>query len=361
MKILFLVPYPLNEAPSQRFRFEQYFQKLLAEGHSYEVRSFLTAENWQSFYQSGKILTKILSLIRGSFSRWIALIAVIKYDFIFIHREAAPFGPPVIEWIIAEILKKKIIYDFDDAIWLTDKRKESILMRIVKWRSKVASICRWSHIVSCGNEYLCQYAKNYNPRVSHNPTTIDTTHLHNPELYGPAVLSKSNNRLIVGWTGSHSTIKYLNEIEPVLQNLEKKFPHLEFWVIADKSPQLNLNRFTFKRWTKETEIIDLAHFDIGIMPLPDDEWTKGKCGFKILQYMALKIPAIASPVGVNIDIIKNGINGYLCSTSTEWENRLVELIGNRQLRNSIGTEARKTVIERYSSESNASNFLNLIK
>ena len=361
MKILFLVPYPINEAPSQRFRFEQYLPILLEEGHSFTLESFLTSNNLHSFYQPGKIIIKIIGLVRGFYGRFKILFRATRYDFIFIHREAAPFGPPVIEWVIAKILKMKIIYDFDDAIWLTDRKNESFLMQTIKWRNKVASICKWSYKISCGNEYLCNYAKKFNNNVFHNPTTIDTLNLHNPALYEQIIASKNNNHLIIGWTGSHSTIKYLHEIEPVLLNLENKFSQLEFWVVADKIPQLKLKRLRFKSWSKETEIIDLAQFDIGIMPLPDDEWAKGKCGFKILQYMALQLPSIASPVGVNAEIIQSGTNGYLCYSLKDWENQLIELIQNKTLRNAIGLEARKSVVEKYSIASNTNNFKELIK
>lgn len=361
MKILFLVPYPFGEAPSQRFRFEQYLPKLMEEGHSYTFDSFLNSSNWQSFYESGKILLNISSIVRGFFSRLTMLFRASRYDLILIHREAAPFGPPLVEWILAKILKRKIIYDFDDAIWLTDKTNESFVVQTIKWRSKVANICKWSYKISCGNKYLCSYAENFNNNVFHNPTTIDTLHLHNPEQYQRIISRKDNNRLIIGWTGSHSTIKYLHELEPVLQNLEIKFSHLEFWVIADKIPRLKLKRLRFKSWSKETEIKDLAQFDIGVMPLPDDEWAKGKCGFKILQYMALQIPAVASPIGVNNEVIQSGFNGYLCQSLNEWENQLILLIESETLRHSIGLQARKTVVEKYSIISNSSNFMRLIE
>jgi glycosyltransferase involved in cell wall biosynthesis len=360
MKILFLVPYPLGEAPSQRFRFEQYLPKLLAAGHFLKVESFLNSNDWHSFYDSGKTFNKIWSILSGSCKRVTILREVRRYDFVFIHREATPFGPPAIEWIIAKFLKRKIIYDFDDAIWRTDGRSESFPMQMIKWRRKVESICKWSYKVSCGNRYLYTYAKHFNSSVFINPTTIDTLYVHNPELYNGSSSKKNSGQLIIGWTGSHSTVKYLNEIELVLQDLENKFPQLEFWIIADKAPQLRLKGLRFKVWSKETEITDLAQFDIGIMPLPDDEWAKGKCGFKILQYMALQIPSVASPVGVNGEIIQNGKNGFLCSTLKDWENRLIELIENRPLRHAIGREARKTVVENYSVTSNTANFMNLI-
>lgn len=355
MKILFLIPYPPGVAPSQRFRFEQYLQLLAEKGFHSDVQSFLNNEDWKLFFRQGEFFRKILILISGFFRRVAILFKVNNYAFIFIHREAMPIGPPIIEWVVSKVLKKRIIYDFDDAIWLTDRKNESFFLTGVRWRSKVRKICEWSHKVSCGNEYLRQFALKYNSNAFLNPTTIDTQHLHNPEKYQKI----PSEKVIIGWTGSHSTLKYLNELEPLLQTLERRYPHLEYWVIADQPPALNLKNLKFKKWTLESEIVNLSQFDIGIMPLPDDDWAKGKCGFKALQYMALNIPTIVSPIGVNKEIIQDRKNGFSCKGLKEWESRLIELIENFTLRNSIGREARKTVVEQYSVSSNTKNFLSL--
>ena len=357
MNILFLVPYPVKESPSQRFRFEQYFKILTSQGYSFTVQSFLNSQNWRLFFKPGNWLLKIRALLNGFYNRFSILLSLARYDFIFIHREVFPLGPPVLEWLIAKVFRKKIIYDFDDAIWHTDRQRESLLMKFVKWRSKVANICRWSYRISCGNDYLCLYARNFNKDVVLNPTTIDTEALHNPHEYlrNPLV----ENKIIIGWTGSHSTLKYLREIEPVLQKIEEQFPFVTIRVIADREPDLRLKSLIFKPWSIETEIEDLATFDIGIMPLPDDEWSKGKCGFKALQYMALEIPTIASTVGVNSAIIEHEINGYLAASLTDWENYLKLLITNHELRRAVGKRGRRKVMSDYSVESNAENFLSL--
>lgn len=356
-KILFLVPYPLRESPSQRFRFEQYFQLLTETGYKYDVQSFLTAENWQLFYKPGNNLAKFVALLNGFVKRSFAILKSHKYDFIFIHREASPIGPPLLEWLLARVWKKKIIYDFDDAIWKTDRITEPGFLRLLKWRSKVASICAWSYKVSCGNAYLQQYARQFNSRAVINPTTIDTEHTHNRGLYRD---HQKQANVTIGWTGTHSTLKYLKEIELVLFEILNQNPHVRVVIIADKKPDLKFE-FTYMAWNKTTEIHDLLSFDIGVMPLPNDEWSQGKCGFKILQYMALQIPAVASPVGVNTEIIKDGISGFLCAQKDEWINKLIQLIKNEPLRNELGRAGGEVVQKRYSVLSNARNFLSLFE
>src|SRR5690606_19406813 len=173
VKVLFLVPYPPGEAPSQRFRFEQYLELLEGNDMTYALQPFLSRSNWRVFYREGNYLKKALILLCGFFRRIKAIAISSQFDFIFIHREAAPLGPPLVEWFLAVVLRKKIIYDFDDAIWMTDVTDESFLNRMVKWRSKVANICRWSYKVSCGNEFLCSYAARFNRSVIFVPTTLD--------------------------------------------------------------------------------------------------------------------------------------------------------------------------------------------
>lgn len=233
----------------------------------------------------------------------------------------------------------------------------------------MGSICRWSYKVSCGNEYLAAYAKQFNKKVVVNPTTIDTEYVHNPPFIMPDTVPASpgipaqgrNDSIVIGWTGSHSTLKYLKQLEPVLQKLEATNEHVRFLVIADRKPELRLSRLNFVPWKKETEAADLMQIDIGIMPLPDDEWTKGKCGFKALQYMAMEIPCVVSPVGVNIQIINHGENGYLARSEKEWEDFIKVLIQDPTLRKKIGKAGRQKVIDHYSVLSNSERFLSLFQ
>lgn len=359
MKILFLIPYPPGESPSQRFRFEQYLDLLKRRGYTLRLAPFLPPHRWRLFYQRGQTLARVGMILRGFARRLGLLFSAPRYDRIFIHREAAPVGPPFIEWFLAKVIRKKVIYDFDDAIWMTDKANESTPERILRWRGKVSSICRWSYKVSCGNEYLRQYALRFNANAALNPTTIDTEGLHNPSVQKPA--EKDPNRIVIGWTGSHSTLKYLEQLGNVLMEVQQRFPETTLLLIADRPPKLKIPNIIFRQWSPETEISDLMMSDIGIMPLPDDEWSKGKCGFKALQYMALGIPAVASAVGVNPTIIQHMGNGCLCNTDEEWVTILETLIVNADLRKRLGQAGRQTVIDRYSVSSNTSTFLSLFE
>lgn len=355
LKIVILVPYPKDTAPGQRFRFEQYIDLLTQQGHTVRYYSFLTESAYNNFYQTSR-LWQLFVLLSGFIRTVYHVFHSIQADFVFIFREVTLGGPPVFEFLLAKVFRKKIIYDFDDAIWLTDNRYESRFERWWRWRKKVGQICRWSYRISCGNNYLADYARQFNASVVVNPTTIDTENLHNPAL---VKVEKRSERIVIGWTGSHSTLKYLEQILPVLQQTELEFPQVEFLVIANRDPKLSLQRYSFLPWSKTAEAADLAKIDIGIMPLPDDEWTRGKCGFKALQYMAMEIPCVASPVGVNNEIIQHGKNGFLAATHSDWKELLALLIKDENLRKKIGKAGRETVVSRYSVKSNSGLFLSL--
>ncbi|MCR5887053.1 glycosyltransferase family 4 protein [Hymenobacter sp. J193] len=316
---------------------------------------FLSDYTWSILYKPGHVVSKVAGILAGLFRRLLLLFTVSSYDFVFIHREAAPIGPPVFEWIIAKVLQKKIIYDFDDAIWMKDPAGEQTFISRLKWQQKVGQICRWAYKVSCGNAYLRDYALQFNAHSFINPTTLDTENLHNRirDQYLPG-------RPIIGWTGTHTTLRHLDLIWPVLERLEQEGYDFEFRVISNQGPEYaGLRNFRFTPWNKETEIADLSQFNLGLMPLVDDPWARGKCAFKALQYMSLGMPALVSPVGMNTEVVQDGQNGFVCDTPEQWYNALRELLASQDLRATQGTAARRTIVERYSVVSNKENFLRL--
>jgi glycosyltransferase involved in cell wall biosynthesis len=356
LRILFLIPYPPGRAPSQRFRFEQYLDILAAHGYQYRLAPFLSEDTWRILYQPGQAVQKALGILQGFGRRIAHLLAAPSYDFVFVHREAAPLGPPIFEWLLTKVLRQRLIYDFDDAIWLANTSEANKIAASFKWHHKVDSICRWAYKNSCGNSYLAAYARQFNSRVVVNPTTIDTVHLHNQVRDQLA-----SGPLVVGWTGTHSTLKYLLPIVPVLAQLEAEGVAFEFRVISNQPPEFDqpLRSFRFVPWQKATEIPDLLTFHVGLMPLEDDKWAQGKCAFKALQYMALGIPALVSPVGMNTEVVQDDCNGYICKEATDWHYHLRQLLTDAAHRQAIGQAARETIEQRYSVASNTPNFLKL--
>jgi len=351
--IIILCPYPRGGAPSQRFRYEQYLRILKKRGVEYRIYSFLDKKTNQILYQPGYFFQKAWGLLLGYFRRIFHVYRSTRADLVLIHREATPLGPPWVEWLLGKVLNRKIVYDFDDAIWLADQSEVNRWISWLKWRGKVKSICKWSYRVSVGNAYLADFAQQYNPETIIIPTTIDTQNYHT------ILVDHQLRPVTIGWTGSHSTLKYLSSLEKVLQQLHQSHD-FRFIVIADRPPSLSLDNLEFIEWNHSTEIEDLAKIQIGIMPLTATPWSRGKCGFKALQYLSLEIPAVVSPVGVNADIIESSKQGFHASTESEWYASLEKLLTDTELRVKMGQAGRQRVVDDYSVKSNTPNFLKLL-
>ncbi len=343
INVLLICPYPIGGAPSQRFRFEQYISYLDDNGFKITPKPFIDQKTWDLLYKPGLFVQKTIGMIKSFIKRFGLLFSIKKYDFVFMHREAMQFGPPIFEYILCKVLKKKVLYDFDDAIWLKNHSDSNALLSFTKWYSKVNNICGWVEEIQCGNAYLATYAKQFNSKVTIIPTTIDTIKKHNQ------LIDFERETITIGWTGSHSTMHYLDFIVPIIKELEKKYV-IDFLVISDRNPNYELNSLVYCPWNKESEIDDLAKIDIGIMPLKNNQWAEGKCAFKGLQYMSLGISTVMSPVGMNNQLIQHGENGFLADTKQEWILNLTKLIEDKQLRKKIGLAGHQTIQNHYSVE-----------
>ena len=350
-RVLFIVPHRPGRAPSQRFRFEQYLDFLKINGYDHTFSYLLSAKEDKLFYSPGKLIQKSWLLTRKFLYRLKDVIRARNYELIFIQREAFFLGPPIFEYLLSK-RTTPIIFDFDDSIWLPNVSNANKKFHKLKNYGKTAKIIKYADMVFAGNAYLADYAYKYNHNVKIIPTTINT------EEYKPCT-NKNNNKIVIGWSGSITTIEHFKFAIPFLKKIKTRYGNkVEFKVIGDGSyinKELNIIGLP---WNKEDEIKELSAIDIGIMPLPNNEWAKGKCGLKGLQYMALEIPTIMSPVGVNTEIIQNGVNGFLCSTDDEGENTIAQLIESSELRKKIGEKGRETVINKYSVESQKYNYLN---
>ncbi|WP_107039763.1 glycosyltransferase family 4 protein [Brumimicrobium mesophilum] len=352
-RIVIFAPYPKGTAPSQRFRFEQYLPLLEKEGYEIVYESFLDAKTWKLLYLEGNFVKKGLGMLGSFFKRAISILKLKKADILFVHREMSHVGPPIFEWFVSKVLRKKYIYDFDDAIWLPNYSEVNAKVHWLKGYWKVNYCMKWADQLTVGNDYLAQYASSFNSNITVIPTTIDLENHHN------LITDYNHSPIVIGWTGTQTTLRYLEDLVPILAELEKEHDFI-FRVISNEKPQFNLKSLDFIPWNKATEIKDLATFQIGVMPLVEDQWSNGKCGFKALQYMALGIPTILSPVGVNTKIVKDGKNGYLCSSPEEWKTRLVELLTDVEKRKLIGQQGRKTIVEEYSVKANFGKYLEVL-
>jgi glycosyltransferase involved in cell wall biosynthesis len=351
-KLHIIAPYPRGCAPSQRFRFEQYLTYFENSGYTIHFHSFINEKTWQILYKEKHYFQKAFGLFTGFLRRWFLLFRLIPAKHLFIHREMAHIGPPIFEFILAKVLRKKYIYDFDDAIWLPNFSESNAKFQRLKYYKKVHACMKWAHKVTVGNAYLYHYALQYNSNVEIIPTTIDM------EKYHVGQIDYKNNDLTIGWTGSHTTIHYLEELIPALKKLQAEFA-FTFLVIANEPPLFAIPNMKFVKWAKESEIEDLLKIDIGVMPLKDDQWAKGKCGFKALQYMSLGIPTIASAVGVNSEIIQHQANGLLVPPNGDWFPALHQLMHESSIRASLGRAGKRRILSAYSVQANKKKYLRL--
>lgn len=296
--------------------------------------------------------------IKGFARRIQALFLVPFYDVIFIHREASPLGVPIVERIIARLWKKHYIYDFDDAIWKLDiTESNKALSRFRYTEDKTPAVMRMAGHILAGNEYLATYAKQYNSQISIFPTLVNTDY-HRPI----PIDNKPPDKICIGWTGTHTTIKHFELLLPVLERIYALYPsQVYFKLIVNADLEYTSLDLRSTRWTRETEIEALNEFDIGLMPLPNDEWSKGKCGFKIIQYLALEIASIASAVGVNRDIIEDDVNGILVDEIDEFFPAIKTLIEDKDKRERFGKMGRAKIISSYSSQAYADRFQQVIE
>jgi glycosyltransferase involved in cell wall biosynthesis len=353
MKILFWVPYP-TEGPSNRFRVEQYLPYLEKKGISYTLRPFWGSQAYKILYENGYYLKKIYYFLKGSINRFKDLINLSDYDLVFIHREAYPIGGALFEKIASR--RKPIVYDFDDSIFLPASSSANNIVRWLKNPRKIAQILKISTIVIAGNNYLRQYAVQYNKNVIVIPTPIDT------ERYFPSSNPRPNNKIIIGWIGTYSTNKYLHILKKVFLKLINKYANsIEIRLIGCRNNFLDTPGIIYHNWSLPTEIKDLQAFDIGVMPIYDDEWTRGKCAFKIIQYMAVGASVVASPVGMNKEIINDGENGFLAISEKDWFDKLCLLVDNLSLRQKFTLNGKSTIEKDYSLQVTAPKFVDVLE
>jgi glycosyltransferase involved in cell wall biosynthesis len=349
-RLLVLASKPKGMSPSQRYRFEQWAPHLATEhGITLDFAAFESARLAALLYEPGHILGKAALTLRDLVRRATIVRTARDYDAVVIHREAALIGPAIYERFIART-GKPIIFDFDDAIWSSEQPWINGLFSRLHFRGKTSTICRLASAVTTGNAFLAEYARQRNPRVSIVPSSIELAEY-------PVLPEADDTRFVVGWTGSTSTLAYFEHARPALERLASTIP-LTVKIICSKPPTRPIAgaEMRFIPWSAEHEAADVADCHVGIMPLPDNEMSRGKGGMKALQYMATGRPVVVSPVGVNAEIVQDGSNGILAASVEEWVNGLTRLADDPALRARMGRNARVTVEKRFTAQNSAAKF-----
>lgn len=349
--ILVISPYPEGVAPGQRLKYEQYFEYLRLNGYKITVVSFVTRGLWSILYKPGKMPQKIAYTLYGFCKRLVWAPLLPFYDGIYIFHSVAPIGPALLERLYCR-LNSKLIYDIDDMIHLTHSSQANTFMKRLKGASRVTHLMKKArHVITC-TPALDKFARQFNSNTTDISSTINT------ETYQPANAYRNDpgEPITLGWSGSHSTEKYLSLLAPVLQKVSA-LRKIRLLVIGSGNftmPGLDVESIA---WQSASEVADLQRIDIGLYPLPDDPWVYGKSGLKALQYMALGIPTVATAIGTIFRVIKNDQSGLLVKTEDEWVAALLHLIDHPEERRRLGCAARERVEKYYSIHANQDVYL----
>ena len=325
MKAAFLIHNA--DAPSCRYRVLQYIPYLKGRGVEVFVRRF----------QGGL-------LDRFKFYETLG-----QYDLLLIQRKLVH---PVDFWYIRR-KARKIVYDFDDALMYRSAKAKN--PHSFSRRTKFAYLIKRANLVIAGNAFLKSEALRYNDQVVTIPTSLDLSRYHFREPMSNA------DAVTIGWLGSRSSLRYLRSLLPTLEGIFRKHPEVRLKIVCSEFLDSASLPIIKKQWSWEDEEEDLRSFDIGVMPLSDDLWSKGKCGLKILQYYSVAIPVVCTPVGINQEIVTHGVNGFWALNEHQWEEGLGTLIQDRALRREMGLRGRETVEKTYSLEANAPRLFEALK
>jgi glycosyltransferase involved in cell wall biosynthesis len=289
------------------------------------------------------------AIVNSGLARFVDLSHQNNYDMLILYCELFPLLP---SWAERLLIRKPYIYDFDDAFYLKYRAGRMATLSPILGR-KFDRIMAGASVVTAGNKVLAKYAMSHNPETAFLPTVLDTKrYIPQPEKRGTEIFT-------VGWIGSPSTAPYLSELVAPLSTIGQQ-GLVKFIVIGGKAPIIPNVTVIEVEWNEDTEVDIINSFDVGLMPLPNDEWARGKCAFKLIQYMACALPVIGSPVGANLEVIRHDW-GLLATSACEWVNALITLRDDPVRRKTMGQEGRKQVIQQYSLQKNLPVLANIIR
>ena len=350
MKVLALASYPV-EAAATRYRLQQFVAPLAARGVTLEIHPFLNSHQFEILYQRNALPATAVGLVKSAVMRVADLVVARNVDVILIQRESMLFGPPLVERLIARGLKRPMVLDLDDATYVAYDSPTYGALGKLKWFSKTDDLIRWAKLVTCGNRSIAEYVASKGAQARVIPTVVDT------DVFCPIERGKRDS-VVLGWIGTHSTFPYLESIFSVLSSLGQDHEFSLKIVGAGRTdiaiPNVQIEALP---WELDREVSDFQSIDIGLYPinasLYSGNWAQGKSGFKAVQYMAVGVPYVATPVGGSAEIGEAGKTHLFASTNDEWYRNLKLLIADQALRKEMGAAGRQHAIKSYALEDQA--------
>ena len=345
MEVMALASYPV-EAAATRYRLAQFVAPLRERGINLSVHSFLDARTFAEFYRRESWPRTAAGLFKSTLHRLGDLFAARRADVILVQREAMMFGPPLFEWLTTRALRRPMVLDLDDATYVSyTSPTYGGIGRTLKWFGKTDDLIRWANLVICGNSSIAEYVAGQGARARIIPTVVDT------EIFRPVPRDASASEVVLGWIGTHSTFPYLQTVFPVLTELAQRH-RIRLKIVGAGRTDVSVPGVTVENlvWKLDREVADFQSLDIGLYPIDEAiyaGWASGKSGFKAVQYMAVGVPYVATPVGGSREIGAAGVTHLFARTAEEWHSALAELIANPDRRRAMGAAGRAHAEKHY--------------
>lgn len=352
MEVLALVPSKPGYSPGQRGSIELWERVLEPAGIHLHWAPFETERLREILYQPKLRFEKAREMVRGYVERLDLLKHLDDYDAVFVYREAALLGPAFLEKRIAR--RKPIIYQLDDPLYIPYRSPSNGYLSYLKFFGKIGKICRLSKVVIVNSTHHREFASRYNTNIWQVPSIVDT------EQYVFAPQAENLERVTIGWSGSSTTVKNLGVIADALRELQQRVD-CDVHLIGGTQVDLPGVRYTAQDWNGETEVEDLRKLQVGMVPLPVNEWNKRKFYMKVAQYMALGIPPVCTPLGSNPEVVEHGVTGFLADTTNEWVEYIEVLVRDTALRRQMAARAARVANEKFSLEANAAKIVAAFK
>jgi len=353
--ILVICPFPQNVAAGQRLKYEQYFSHWEENGYEVTVSSFMNDSMWKVIYLRGHYFKKIVGTFVGYLYRFRDLFRIPKYDIVYVFQWITPFGFTMFERAV-RLLSKKLIYDIEDNAIVKVSSSINKVIYLLKNPNKNKYLIKRSDYVITSSPTLNDYCLKLNDQKKCKYISSSV----NVNRFLPVNLYNNKKTVTIGWTGTFSSKEYLDTLRPVFIELRNRC-NFKLFVIGNFEYEFNEIDLEVVQWSRDNEVKDMQKIDIGVYPLINDEWVFGKSGLKAIQYMSFGLPTVATNIGTTPSIIENMKNGILVKTDSEWVDNLEMLINNSELRRRIGREARKTIVNRFSTDIISADYLSIIK